>query len=34
MRVPLDGEAAWVVPDGVKPYFRGHITKLIYEFAQ
>lgn len=33
MRVPLDGEAAWVMPDGVKPYFRGHITKLSYEFA-
>lgn len=33
MRVPLDGEAAWVMPDSVKPYFRGHITKLSYEFA-
>lgn len=33
MRVPLDGEAAWVLPNGVKPYFRGHITKLSYEFA-
>ena len=34
MRVPLDGEAAWVTPQGVKPYWRGHITKLSYEFAQ
>lgn len=34
MRVPLDGEAAWVMPDGVKPYFRGRITQLSYEFAQ
>ena len=34
MRVPLDGEAAWVMPEGAKPYFRGHITKLSYEFAQ
>lgn len=34
MRVPLDGEAAWVSPQGLKPYFRGHITQLRYEFAQ
>jgi len=34
MRVPLDGEAAWVSPQGLKPYFRGHITQLRYEFAR
>ncbi|MBC8026107.1 MAG: hypothetical protein H7Y89_08960 [Steroidobacteraceae bacterium] len=34
MRVPLDGEAAWVSPQGLKPYFRGHITQLRYEFSQ
>jgi hypothetical protein len=34
MRVPLDGEATWVTPEGVKPYWRGHITKLTYEIAQ
>ncbi len=33
MRVPLDGEAAWVMPYGVKPYFRGRITQLSYGFA-
>lgn len=34
MRVPLDGEVAWLLPEGVKPYWRGHITKLSYEFAR
>ena len=33
MRVPLDSEAAWLLPEGAKPYWRGHITKLSYEFA-
>jgi hypothetical protein len=34
MCVPLDGEVAWLLPEGAKPYWRGHITKLSYEFAQ
>ena len=34
MRVPLDGEVAWLLPEGAKPYWRGRITKLDYEFAQ
>lgn len=34
MRVPLDGEVAWLLPEGEKPYFRGRITKINYEFAQ
>lgn len=34
MRVPLDGEVAWLLPGGARPYWRGHITKLSYEFAR
>lgn len=34
MRVPLDGEVAWLLPEGAKPYWRGRITKLSYEFEQ
>jgi len=34
MHVPLDGEVAWLLPKGAKPYWRGRITKLSYEFAQ
>ena len=34
MRVPLDGEVAWLLPEGAKPYWRGRITSVIYEFAQ
>jgi len=34
MRVPLDGEVAWLLPEGAKPYWRGHIAKLSYEFAR
>ncbi len=33
MRVPLNGEVAWVLPEGAKPYWRGHITESIYEHA-
>lgn len=33
MRVPLTGEAAWLVPGGRKPYWRGTITSLAYEFT-
>jgi hypothetical protein len=33
MRVPLTGEAAWLAPAGRKPYWRGTITSLAYEFA-
>jgi uncharacterized protein DUF6920 len=31
MLVPLDGEAAWLLPEGEKPYWRGHITEISYE---
>jgi len=34
MRVPLDGEVAWLPPEGEKPYWRGHITEISYEFAR
>ena len=33
MRVPLEGEVAWVMPDGLKPYYRGKLTSLSFEFA-
>ena len=33
MSVPLDGEVAWRLPEGSRPYWRGHLTKLEYEFA-
>lgn len=33
MRVPLDAEVAWLLPEGAKPYWRGRIIKLSYEFA-
>jgi hypothetical protein len=34
MLVPLDGEVAWLLPEGQKPYWRGHITEISYEFAR
>jgi hypothetical protein len=34
MRVPLDGEVAWLPPEGAKPYWRGHITETRYHFAR
>jgi hypothetical protein len=34
MCVPLEGEVAWIHPEGARPYWRGRITRLNYEFAQ
>jgi len=34
MLIPLEGEVAWVLPEGLKPYWRGRITKLGHEFSQ
>jgi hypothetical protein len=33
IRIPLEGEVAWILPDGRKPYWRGRITRLEYEHA-
>lgn len=34
MRVPMTGEAAWLTPQGRKPYWRGTITSLSYAYAR
>lgn len=34
MRVPTEGEVAWILPEGEKPYWRGTSTALAYEFAK
>lgn len=34
MRVPLIGEASWLPPQGRKPYWRGTIAALAYEFSE
>lgn len=31
--VPTRGEAAWLRPEGRRPYFVGDLTSLVYEFA-
>lgn len=33
MLIPLDGEVAWLLPEGRHPYWRGHINEISYEFA-
>lgn len=33
LRVPFTGEVAWMLPDGARPYWRGTISSLAYEFA-
>ena len=33
MTVPITGEAAWLRPEGRKPYFHGAVTSLSYEFS-
>lgn len=34
MRIPLEGEVTWQLPEGPLPYWRGRITELAYEFAR
>lgn len=34
MRVPLEGEVAWLLPEGAKPYWRGQIATVTYEFSE
>lgn len=34
MRVPLEGEVAWLLPEGARPYWRGQITTVTYEFSK
>jgi hypothetical protein len=34
MLVPLDGEVAWLLSEGEKPYWRGHIAEVSYRFAK
>ena len=34
MRVPLDGEVAWLLPSGAQPYWRGRITRIRHESAR
>jgi hypothetical protein len=33
MLVPLEGEVAWLLEDGPKPYWRGRIQRIEYEYA-
>ena len=33
MLVPLEGEVEWVLPEGPRPYWRGRIERIKYEFA-
>ena len=34
MLIPIDGEVAWLLPEGNKPYWRGRIQRISYEYAQ
>lgn len=34
MMVPLEGEVAWLLPEGPRPYWRGRIKEITYEFAR
>ena len=33
IKVPLEGEVAWLLPDRIKTYFHGKITCIAFEFA-
>ncbi len=34
MLIPLEGEVSWVLPEGMKPYWRGRISELTYNYSQ
>ncbi|MFZ0106988.1 MAG: DUF6544 family protein, partial [Thiobacillus sp.] len=34
MLIPLEGDVAWLLPQGPLPYWRGRITRIDYEFAR
>jgi hypothetical protein len=34
MRVPLEGEAAWLLPEGPKPYWRATLTGIAHELSR
>lgn len=34
MRIPLEGEVAWIMPEGARPYWRGRANQIRYEFVQ
>lgn len=34
MKIPLYGEVEWLTPEGPKPYFRGTLTSINYEFLE
>ncbi len=34
MLIPLEGEVAWILPEGRRPYWRGRLERIRYEFAQ
>ncbi|HPU97785.1 MAG TPA: hypothetical protein PLO53_07500 [Candidatus Hydrogenedentes bacterium] len=33
IRVPAEGEVAWLLSEGRKPYWRGRVTRITYEFS-
>ncbi len=32
MRIPIKGEVAWMTPQGAKPYWRGEIKQIAYQY--
>jgi hypothetical protein len=34
IRIPLEGEVAWLVQEDLKPYWRGRMQRIEYEYAQ
>ena len=33
MMIPFHGEVAWITPQGKRPYFRGTVTRVAYQFT-
>lgn len=33
MRIPVQAEVAWILPEGRRPYWRGRVTEVMYKFS-
>lgn len=34
MCVPLEGEVAWMLPEGARPYWRRRVTEIVHEWGE
>jgi hypothetical protein len=33
MKIPIQSEVAWILPEARVPYWRGRVTDILYKFS-